>query len=85
MMENEIEIKPSFLKNHIDTLAIIGVNIAIAAILVTMWISNTHRVDAANARSDAIYSHFLNAQQESNNKWNEINEKIYDLWKEVEQ
>jgi hypothetical protein len=59
--------KPSFLKNHMDTIAIIGVNIAIAAILVTMWVSNMHRVDAsnaridtANARSDALHVHLTN-------------------------
>jgi hypothetical protein len=58
MMEN----KPSFLKDHADTIAIIGVNITIAAILVAMFLSNlsgiaalNHRVDAANARSDAIH------------------------------
>lgn len=50
MMENKI----GFLKNHADTIAIIGVNIALAAILVSMWVSNTHRVDAANARTDTI-------------------------------
>ena len=55
-----MENKPSFLKNHADTLAIIGVNIAIAAILVTMCISNSHRVDAVNARSDALYSALMN-------------------------
>ena len=44
-----------FFKNHADTMAIIGVNVAIAAIILSLWISNSHRVDAANARSDAIY------------------------------
>lgn len=53
-----MENKPSFLTNHSDTLAIIGVNIAIAAILISMWVSNTTRVDAANARSDALYANF---------------------------
>lgn len=43
-----------FLKNHADTLAIIGVNIAIFAMLVTMWISNAHRIDSANARTDQL-------------------------------
>jgi hypothetical protein len=52
--------KPSLFKNHSDTLAIIGVNIAIAAVLVSLWVSNTHRVDAANARSDALYATFTN-------------------------
>jgi len=47
---------PSFLKNHTDTLAIIIVNIAIAAILVTMIMSQTSRIDAANARIDATYN-----------------------------
>jgi hypothetical protein len=48
--------KPSFLRDHADTITIIGVNIAIAAILVTMIISNSHRIDSANARSDGLYS-----------------------------
>lgn len=48
--------KASFLKNHADTLAIIGVNLCIAAILVSMWISNSHRIDAVNARMDATMS-----------------------------
>lgn len=47
------ESRPSFFKNHSDTLTIIGVNLAIAAVLVTMFISSLHRVDAANARIDA--------------------------------
>ena len=54
------ESKPSFLKNHADTIAIIGVNIAIFAVIVTMWISNSHRIDAANARSDQLYTNFTN-------------------------
>lgn len=47
--------KESFLKNHADTLAIIGVNLAIAAILITMYVSNTSRIDAANNRTDQLY------------------------------
>ena len=56
-MENILknEDKPSFLRNHADTVAIIAVNIAIATILVTMIISNSHRIDAANARSDSLH------------------------------
>lgn len=45
----------SFLRNHADTLTIVGVNLAIAAILITMYVSNTSRIDAANARSDQLY------------------------------
>lgn len=68
MSENN---KPSFLKDHADTLAIIAVNVAVAAILVSLWISNSHRIDAANARSDALYSQLM-AQ----------NDKFYELLKE---
>lgn len=50
--------KMGFFKNHADTLAIIGINLAVAAILISMWISNSHRIDAANARSDALYASF---------------------------
>ena len=67
--------KQSFLKDHADTLAIIGVNIAIAAILVTMWISNTHRIDAANARSDQLFTQLAQIQKEGN-------DKFYDLLKD---
>ena len=77
--------KPSFLKNHIDTLAIIGVNIAIAAILVSLWISNSHRIDAANTRTDSLYAKFMESQEEHNRKWNETNEKFYALLREKNQ
>lgn len=52
--------KESFLRNHADTLTIIGVNLAIAAILITMYLSNTNRIDAANARTDQIYQTLIN-------------------------
>ena len=52
-MKNKIESTPSFLKNHADTMTIVGVNIAIAAILISMFISNSHRIDSVNARQDA--------------------------------
>lgn len=60
--------KSSFLKNHSDTVAIITVNVAIAAILISMWVSNTHRVDAANARSDALYASFNSLLMEMRDK-----------------
>lgn len=50
-----MEDKPSFMKIHSDTIAIIGVNIVIAAILITMWISHAHRIDAVNARLDTLH------------------------------
>lgn len=71
--------KPSFLRNHIDTVAIIGVNLAAIAILVTMLVSNTHRIDAANARSDALYSELISIQKDGNDRWNEINANLIDI------
>jgi hypothetical protein len=56
--------RPSFFKNHSDTLAIIGVNLAIAALLVTMFISNTNRIDAANIRSDNLSNNIITLIQE---------------------
>ena len=56
--------KQSFLKNHVDTLAIIGVNIAIAAILITMWISHAHRMDCANQRIDTLHTMFYDLLKE---------------------
>lgn len=43
----------NFLKNHADTLAVIGVNIAIAAILLTICISNISSISASNTRMDS--------------------------------
>lgn len=65
--------KESFFKNHADTVAIIGVNIAIAAILVTILVSNissisavNSRIDVANARSDQLYIMFYDLLKEVN-------------------
>ena len=49
-----MENKPSFLKNHADAIAVVGVNIAIGAILVSMWLSNCSNINAVNARMDAF-------------------------------
>lgn len=68
--------KPSFLKNHADTLAIIAVNITTCAILISMCVSNSSRIDAANARID-------NAITISNAKTEKITDMFYDLLKEV--
>jgi hypothetical protein len=58
------ESKQSFIKNHADTIAIIGVNLAAMAILTTMWISNSHRIDACNSRIDATYQIILELLKE---------------------
>ena len=51
--------KVGFFKNHGDTIAIIGVNVAMMAILVSMCISNSHRIDSANARSDFLSNQII--------------------------
>jgi len=56
--------KQSFLKNHSDTLTIIGVNIATVAILITMWISHAHRMDCANQRIDTLHTMFYDLLKE---------------------
>lgn len=61
----------NFLKNHADTLAIIGVNIAIAAILIMMTLSNMASIDSANSRMDA-----------ANARMDTIHVMFYDLLKE---
>ena len=48
-----METKQSFFKEHADTLAIVGVNIALIAIMLTLWISANSRIDAVNSRMDA--------------------------------
>jgi len=44
--------KQSFLKNHADTIAIIGVNLAIAALLLSIILTNMSNINAVNARID---------------------------------
>jgi len=58
--------KPNFFKSHADTLAIMGLNLAIAALLISMIISNSHRIDAANARSDLLHTEFVNLLKDRN-------------------
>lgn len=48
--------KTGFIKAHGDTITIVGVNIALAAMMMSMWISNTSGISACNARIDATMS-----------------------------
>jgi hypothetical protein len=59
-----MEEKQSFLKNHADTLAIIAVNIGVAAILISLWISNSSRIDSANSRMDTLHVMFYDLLKE---------------------
>ena len=61
----------SFLKNHADTIAIMGLNLAIAGILIALYISNVSnissvnsRMDAANARMDTLHVMFYDLLKE---------------------
>jgi len=64
--------KQNFLKNHADTVAIIGVNVGIAAILIMMCLANMGSIDSANKRMD-----MANARMDT------IHVMIYDLMKEL--
>lgn len=50
------ENKASFVSQHADTFAIIGVNLAGLALLVSMWLSHANRMDSVNTRMDTIQS-----------------------------
>jgi hypothetical protein len=63
--------KMGFFKDHADTLAIIGVNLAIGAFMLSFMISTSHRVDAANVRLDA-----------ANVRMDTVQMMIYDMLKE---
>ena len=54
-----MEKKASFVKEHADAIAIIGVNIALSAIMISLWVSNTHRIDATNARMDGLFNQII--------------------------
>ena len=47
--------KQSFLRNHADTLAIIGVNLGIAALLLSIILSNMSSINSVNARIDTLH------------------------------
>ena len=53
-----------FFKNHADTIAIIGVNVTIFTILIAMLISNSSRIDCANARIDTLHVMFYDLLKE---------------------
>jgi len=78
MIPVDIQQKPSFLKNHADTLAIIGVNLGIAAILVAILLSNISSIQSVNARMDAS-----NARMDTaNTRMDAMYVMFYDLLKE---
>lgn len=47
--------KQSFLRDHADTIAIIGVNLAIAGFILSMVLMNMSNISAVNARIDNTY------------------------------
>ena len=67
------------MKNHWDTIAIIGVNLAIAGLLMALCISNTSQIcnsnarfeahmTAANSRIDTLHVMFYDLLREKQNK-----------------
>jgi hypothetical protein len=61
---DESDKKSGFFKDHADTIAIIGVNIAMAAILLTICLSNMSSIAAANARIDTLHVMFYDLLKE---------------------
>jgi len=64
----------NFFKDHADTLAIIGVNLAIAGFILTIALTNmsnisavNSRMDAANTRMDTLYVMFYDLLKEGKN------------------
>lgn len=43
------------MKSHWDTVAIVGVNLAVAAILMSLCLSHNAQIAATNARIDSTY------------------------------
>lgn len=64
--------KTSFFKTHADAIAIVGVNLALIAICVSVWIGESMRIDAANARIDS-----------ANARSDQLHNEFYDLLKEM--
>jgi hypothetical protein len=70
-----MDTKISFLKDHADTVAIIGVNIAIAAILLSICLTNMSNISELNSRMDANIS-------SANSRMDQLHVMFYDLLKE---
>ncbi len=68
--------KQNFFKNHSDAIAIVTVNLAICAIMISMFISHSSRIDSANSRID-------NAIAISNAKIEKVTDMFYALLAEV--
>lgn len=62
--------KSGFFRNHADTLAIIGVNLAVAGILLAMIISDSSRIDCCNSRIDHTYTLIYDLLKEIREKRN---------------
>lgn len=48
----------NFFRNHADTIAIISVNLAIAAFILTITLSNISSIQATNTRLDTLHVMF---------------------------
>ncbi len=59
-----MEKKSGFFNNHSDTIAIIGVNLAMMAILLTICLSNMSSIAAANTRIDTLHVMFYDLLKE---------------------
>lgn len=83
------EQKPGFLKNHADTLAIIGVNVAIMAIIISLWFSNGSsiatictRMDIENVAFNSRMDAFTSRMDAANARMDKMHDMFYDLLRE---
>jgi hypothetical protein len=54
----------NFFRDHADTLAIIGVNLAIAGFILSIAFMNMSNISATNARLDTLYVMFYDLLKE---------------------
>lgn len=52
------------MKTHWDTITIVGVNLAVAGLLMALCISNQNQINAVNSRADTLYVMFYDLLKE---------------------
>jgi len=55
------------MKNHWDTIAIIGVNLAVASIIMALCLSHNSQIASMNARMDTMHVMFYDLLKSKNN------------------
>jgi hypothetical protein len=69
--------KTGFFRNHIDTFAIMGLNIAIAGLLVSLYVSNSSNITAINTRIDESITSANSKMDVANAKFDQMQGLMY--------